>query len=116
MTAREAAKAKKPKDAEEADAFADVEDDEDWDEDFETVEASQDVELPDNDPQAVVDAEADAVEQIIEGSTAATDESTSTIDEEEKDEEIPEGEVAAEVVESVDDSAPAANDTQKTEE
>lgn len=87
LTAREAAKAKKPKDAEEADAFADVEDDEDWDEDFETVEVSQDVELPDNDPQAVVDAEADAVEQIIEGSTAATDESTSTIDEEEKDEE-----------------------------
>ena len=41
---------------------------------------------------------------------------TSVPHEEEEDEEIPEGEVVAEVVESADDNATAANDTQKTEE
>ena len=91
LTAREAAKAKKPKDAEEVEVFANLDEDEDWEEEYneaEAAETAEDTQEPaEQDPQAVMDAEVEAVEEMVASVPVETGESTSTIDEEEKDEE-----------------------------
>ena len=90
LTAKEMAKAKKPKDAEEVEVFADVDEDEDWEEEFNATEDAQEnaQETDEQDPQAVVDAQAEAVEEIVAGVPEEADEENAVVAEEEAEEEF----------------------------
>lgn len=87
LTAREAAKAKKPKDAEEIEVLADLDEDDDWEDEFNTDEVAESQEAEAEDPQAVVDAEAEAVEEMVASVPVETDEESTVIAEEEAEEE-----------------------------